>query len=72
MDEIRCSRCGAIELQTGFLSDTGQGALGAARWVAGQLDIGFFGARTRGRTKLAVLAFRCPECAHLELFTAPA
>jgi phage FluMu protein Com len=70
MDNIRCTQCGAIGLETGFIEDPGtNGARGYSRWVAGPLELGAFGfAKLRGRTRWQIDAFRCPNCAHLELF----
>lgn len=69
MNEIRCSQCGSVGLEHGFLTDTEQGGRGYAQWIAGVLKLGAFGsAKTRGRRRETVYAFRCPQCGHVELF----
>ena len=51
------------------MSDLGQGARGYAQWISGLLETGILGyAKMRNRRRLAVAAFRCPNCTHLELF----
>ncbi|MFC5907721.1 hypothetical protein [Streptacidiphilus monticola] len=72
-NQIRCSQCGTIGLEQGFIEDNGQGSHGDARWVAGALERGpFGGAKRLGRQRLQVDAFRCPKCGHLELFATQA
>jgi hypothetical protein len=69
MDALTCSRCGAADLETGYVSDFGQGASGFANWIAGPIDLGVFGvAKSRRRPRVAVVAYRCPQCWHLDLF----
>lgn len=69
MDDIRCTQCGTTGLEDGFVMDSGEGARGFARWVAGVLEKGpLGGARTMGRTKRQIDAYRCPRCSHLELY----
>ncbi|WP_203996997.1 hypothetical protein [Virgisporangium aurantiacum] len=47
------------------------GVQGYARWIAGRLERGpFGGAKRLGKPRWQVDAFRCPRCAHLELFAA--
>lgn len=66
---MRCSQCGTVGLEPGFTSDTGQGSRGFARWIAGPLEFGLMGgAKLMGRHSVAIHAFRCPNCSHLELF----
>ncbi|MFB7243729.1 hypothetical protein CW362_02480 [Streptomyces populi] len=58
-------------LEPGFVEDSGQGARGFARWGEGVLERGpLGGARPMGRPRRQIDAFRCPDCAHLELFAA--
>jgi len=58
-------------LEDGFIEDSGEGSRGFARWIAGPLERGVFGGAKRlGRVRWRVEAFRCPHCAHLELFAA--
>ncbi|WSW90573.1 hypothetical protein OG714_12350 [Streptomyces sp. NBC_00989] len=71
MNNIRCAQCGAVGLEPGFVEDSGQGARGFARWIAGPLQRGSLGnAKRMGRPRWQIDAFRCPICAHLELFAA--
>ncbi|WP_330458622.1 hypothetical protein OIB37_17955 [Streptomyces sp. NBC_00820] len=56
-------------LEPGFVNDTGQGSRGFTRWIQGALERGpFGGAKLMGRPAWRIDAFRCPNCAHLELF----
>jgi predicted nucleic-acid-binding Zn-ribbon protein len=64
-----CTQCGNQALEDGFIEDMGQASQGYARWVAGPLKRGVFGgARRLGRLRREILAFRCRECGHLELY----
>ena len=65
-----CTACGSHQLlDEGFLADTGEGAKGYVRWVAGARDTGLFGGwSSMGSERFLVRAFRCRECRHLELF----
>ena len=66
----KCTQCGCQRLEDGFIEDKSQGSHGYVRWIAGLLELGPMGGAKRiGRQRLAILAFRCPECGHLELFT---
>jgi len=70
--EIHCTHCGTAGLEPGFVEDTGQGARGYARWIAGALERGPLGnARLMGKTRSQIDAYRCPQCGHLELFAQP-
>jgi DNA-directed RNA polymerase subunit RPC12/RpoP len=72
VNQIRCSQCGTVDLEPGFVTDSGQGARGYTQWIAGLLETGILGiARIRGRRRETVSAFRCPQCGHLELFASP-
>ncbi|MFF3289199.1 hypothetical protein [Streptomyces sp. NPDC003023] len=69
MTAIRCTQCGAGELEPGFVEDSGEGSHGYARWIRGPLERGpFGGAKRLGRQRLQVDAHRCLRCGHLELF----
>ncbi|MEW2306411.1 hypothetical protein AB0958_41780 [Streptomyces sp. NPDC006655] len=71
MDNMRCTHCGQVGLEQGFVSDTGKGARGYARWFGSLLERGMLGiAKTRGLPQWQIDAFRCPNCGHLELFAA--
>lgn len=64
-----CSWCGEQQFDAGFVEDTGQGSLGAVRWVVGPLERGFFGGVVRfGRDRIDIHGFRCTSCGHLALF----
>lgn len=69
MNNIRCTQCGAVGLEQGFVEDTGQATKGDARWVAGPLERGpLGGAKRMGRPHWQIDAYRCANCSHLELF----
>ncbi|MET9345255.1 hypothetical protein [Streptomyces termitum] len=66
---FRCTHCGTVGLELGFVEDSGQNARGYTRWVQGALEKGIFGmAKLRGRPVREIEAYRCPSCSHLELF----
>jgi ribosomal protein L37E len=66
---IKCTQCGNQSLDEGFVEDSGQSSRGFAKWVAGPLERGpFGGAKLMGKSRLAISAFRCQRCGHLELF----
>lgn len=68
---MTCGQCGATGLEPGFVEDGGEHSRGYARWIAGPLERGIFGGAKRlGRPRWQIDAFRCPQCAHLELFAA--
>jgi hypothetical protein len=69
VNPIKCTQCGGLEFAEGFVSDLGQGALGFGQWIAGPIQTGVFGnAKVRGRTRIALRAYRCANCSHLEIF----
>ncbi|WP_405014885.1 hypothetical protein [Kitasatospora sp. NBC_01539] len=69
MENLKCTQCGVLGLEQGFVEDTGEGSRGYARWIAGALERGIFGGAKRlGRPRWQIDAFRCPSCGHLELF----
>lgn len=64
-----CSQCGHELSDEGFVEDMGEASQGYARWIAGPLERGVFGgAKRMGRPRMAITAFRCRGCGHLELF----
>jgi hypothetical protein len=68
---MKCTYCGAIGLEPGFISDSGQSSPGYARWIQGALERGIFGgAKVIKKPKWQIEVFRCPRCAHLEMFAA--
>nr|WP_249400059.1 hypothetical protein [Streptomyces argyrophyllae] len=69
MNNMRCTQCGQVGLEQGFVSDSGQGSRGYARWFGSLLERGIMGiAKTRGLPQWQIDAFRCANCAHLELY----
>jgi len=66
---MKCTHCGANELEPGFIEDTGDHSRGYARWVEGALQRGpLGGVRLMGKKRSQIDAFRCLGCGHLELF----
>ena len=69
MNDIKCTQCGAIGLEPGFIEDAGEHSKGFARWIPGPLEKGVFGGAKRfGRQRWQIDSFRCRQCGHLELF----
>jgi hypothetical protein len=69
MNDVKCTYCGAIGLEPGFILDSGEGSRGFTRWVEGALERGTFGgAKVFRRPHWKVDVFRCPQCRHLEMF----
>ncbi len=69
MDNNTCTHCGTVGLAEGFIEDAGEHSRGYARWIEGAMERGFFGgAKRTGRPRRQIVAYRCPECGHLELF----
>ncbi|GAB2852361.1 hypothetical protein GCM10027176_64040 [Actinoallomurus bryophytorum] len=67
---MKCTYCGAIGLEPGFIMDAGEGR-GYAKWVQGALERGpLGGAKLVKRPKWQIEVFRCLRCAHLEMFAA--
>jgi len=68
-NNIRCTCCGAVGLEQGFIEDNAPAGRGDARWVAGPIERGVLGrAKTARRLHLQLDVFRCPQCGHLEMF----
>lgn len=64
-----CSWCGSIQLEPGFIEDTGQAAKGFARWIPGEMNKGLFGGAQRfGRERIDITGQRCIACGYLCLF----
>jgi hypothetical protein len=71
VNQLRCTHCGTVGLEPGYVEDTGRASFGFTRWVPGFLQRNGFGvAKGSGRPRWQIDAFRCPTCAHLELFAA--
>ncbi|GGT14361.1 hypothetical protein GCM10014713_03790 [Streptomyces purpureus] len=66
---MKCTQCGAVGLETGFIEDAGEHSRGFARWISGPLEKGILGgAKRMGRPRWQIDAYRCAGCGHLELF----
>jgi hypothetical protein len=66
-----CSACGSSTVEPGFLEDMGEASQGYVRWIPGPLQRGMFGgAKTLGKQRYAVQAWRCGSCRHLDLYSA--
>jgi len=80
---MHCGQCGCEELEEGFIPDLSGATRFAGVWVRGEpagkdslwekLNTGPAGVSVKGRDVLALQAFRCTDCGHLQLFarTAP-
>jgi hypothetical protein len=69
MNQLRCTQCETVGLEPGYVEDSGRASFAYVRWVAGVLERGAFGiAKSSGRPRFQVDAFRCPRCGHLEMF----
>jgi hypothetical protein len=69
MADLRCSACQSVGLEPGFIEDDGERSRGYLRWIAGPLQTGpFGGAKTMGKQRHDVSAYRCGECGHLDLY----
>ncbi len=69
---LRCTYCGTVGLQPGFIADNAPSGRGDARWIAGTIERGALGgAKRMGRPNHQMDVFRCPNCGHLELFAGP-
>jgi hypothetical protein len=70
---MRCTYCGTVGLQPGFIEDNAPHGRGAAQWVAGAIQRNLLGyARTARRPHLQIEAFHCAQCGHLEMFASRA
>ncbi|MFE3200261.1 hypothetical protein [Embleya sp. NPDC059237] len=69
MEDMRCTYCGHVGPEPGFIEDSGPHATGFARWISGFVERGAFGGAKRiGKVRWQIDAFRCPNCGHLDLF----
>jgi hypothetical protein len=69
MIDGRCTYCGNMGLEPGWVTDLGQGAKRYAMWIPGPLERGLMGgAKLWNRPRMKIDAYRCPRCGHLELF----
>lgn len=64
-----CTACRSESLEQGFVEDNGEGSQGFARWIPGALQRGLFGgARRMGMPRFEIVAMRCTQCHHLDLY----
>jgi hypothetical protein len=65
---VYCPDCDR-EMEEGFLLDSTHGGQGVGHWVAGQAERSVWtGVKMKGRTKVPILAMRCPRCGLLRLY----
>lgn len=63
-----CPNCGGTAFSSGYIEDTGQGAV---RWFNAEAAPGLFGGLPRfGIDHYYVLAYLCQQCRRLELYAA--
>ena len=56
-------------MEEGFIKDEGYGSVQASQWVEGPPEKSFWNnIKTRGRKKVQVATYRCPECGYLESY----
>lgn len=64
-----CAACGAVELEPGFVLDSGQSARGFSQWVPGALERGIFGGpKVMGKPRFVIEALRCRRCNFLNQY----
>jgi hypothetical protein len=69
--KITCSQCGGTAFVAGYLGSSGPQDKGTyERWYDGALELGVFGGvkHATSRARFQVVAHRCEQCDHLELF----
>ena len=76
-DEIQCLRC-QKPMQRGFIADSAHsGYVVQSRWTEGSpVNSKFLGMNTgtldiKNRETFPTIAYRCPECFHVEIFAIP-
>ena len=63
-----CPDCDRV-LEEGFLLDHTHGGQGVLNWVAGLAEKSVWtGLKMRGRTRVPVLAMRCPRCGLIRMY----
>jgi predicted RNA-binding Zn-ribbon protein involved in translation (DUF1610 family) len=63
-----CPECGR-EMEPGFVVDFRHGSREAAEWIEGPPERSFWlGTKIRGKRRLAVESFRCPDCGLLKSY----
>jgi hypothetical protein len=68
----RCTQCGNVNFEEGFLADDVESSPGLSRWIPGTPVRGLLGTlKLAGRRRHPIAAFRCTVCHHLELCVGP-
>ena len=63
-----CPHCRQT-MEQGVIVDHGHGAAYGAAWVAGSVEWSrWTGLKLKGKEKLPILTYRCPNCGRLESF----
>ncbi len=52
-------------METGWIMDGTHGGVLQPSWIAGIVEKGFWGVKTKGKVRLPVTTYRCPKCGHL-------
>jgi hypothetical protein len=66
-----CQRCG-LPMEAGYLVDHGHGAAYPTAWVEGVPKWSHWvGLKLKGKTKMPVTTYRCPQCGRLDSFAQP-
>lgn len=66
--EHQCPKCGN-ELEKGFIADAASGGVFTSKWVEGAPEKSLWsGIKTKGKKKVEILTFRCPNCGYLESY----
>lgn len=67
--DMRCTHCGTIGLEQGFMHTNGTGHGSVPLWISG-LKAGRFLRELRNgqRRSGSVISYRCPACSHVEQF----
>ena len=67
-DAPACPKCDAV-MEPGFVLDQTYGAMTQSAWIEGPPERSFWtGLKVKGRDRLPVTTFRCPECGFLESY----
>jgi hypothetical protein len=69
--KITCTQCGGTTFLTGYLGTSSSEDKGTyGRWYDGPLELGMLGdvKHAGSRAHFQVLAHRCEQCGHLEMF----
>jgi hypothetical protein len=69
--KITCTQCSGTTFTAGYLGSSGSQDRGTyERWYDGPIELGMFGdvKHASSRSHFQVVAARCQQCGHLELF----